>query len=135
MNFDRLELIDKAIVARENAYAPYSNFKVGAAILLKDGTFVLGCNVENASFGLSNCAERTALFSMTSKGYKKEDIVAMAIVGNTRGPISPCGACRQVMSELLPKGCSIFMANLNKEYKEYKIEELLPYSFNDGDLK
>ncbi len=127
-------LIDKAIEAREYAYAPYSLFKVGAAILFKDGTMIGGCNVENASYGLSNCAERTALFSMVAKGYDKNSIVAMAIVGQTKEPISPCGACRQVMSELLPKDCLIILANLDKKYKIFKKEELLPYSFTEEDL-
>lgn len=128
------KLIDKALKARENAYTPYSNFKVGAAILLKDNTYILGCNVENASYGLSNCAERTAMFKMISEGYRREDVVAMAIVGQSERPISPCGACRQVMTELLPEDCPVILANLNKDYREYKVCELLPYSFNEEDL-
>lgn len=128
------ELIDKALKARENAYTPYSKFKVGAAILLKDNTYILGCNVENASYGLSNCAERTAMFKMISEGYRREDVVAMAIVGQSERPISPCGACRQVMTELLPEDCPVILANLNKDYREYKVCELLPYSFNEEDL-
>lgn len=128
------KLIDKALKARENAYTPYSKFKVGAAILLKDNTYILGCNVENASYGLSNCAERTAMFKMISEGYRREDVVAMAIVGQSERPISPCGACRQVMTELLPEDCPVILANLNKDYREYKVSELLPYSFNEEDL-
>lgn len=128
------KLIDKALEARENAYTPYSKFKVGAAILLKDNTYILGCNVENASYGLSNCAERTAMFKMISEGYRREDVVAMAIVGQSERPISPCGACRQVMTELLPEDCPVILANLNKDYREYKVCELLPYSFNEEDL-
>ncbi len=128
------KLIDKALKARENAYTPYSKFKVGAAILLKDNTYILGCNVENASYGLSNCAERTAMFKMISEGYRREDVVAMAIVGQSERPISPCGACRQVMTELLPEDCPVILANLNKDYREYKVCELLPYSFNEEDL-
>jgi len=131
MTFEVLKLIDKAIEARENAYAPYSNFKVGAAILLKDGSYILGCNIENASYGLSNCAERTAIFKMISDGYKKDDVIAMAIVGSTKEPISPCGACRQVMNELLPKNCPIILANLDKKYIEYSNDSLLPYSFTE----
>ncbi len=134
MNFDVMELIDKAMEARMYAYTPYSKFKVGAAILLKNNQYILGCNVENASYGLSNCAERTAMFKMISEGYHKEDVIAMAIVGQTDRPISPCGACRQVMSELLPEDCPIILANLAKEYKEFRLKELLPYSFNEGDL-
>ena len=131
MSFDKLKLIEKAIEARENAYAPYSNFKVGAAILLSNGVYILGCNVENASYGLTNCAERTALFSLVSKGYKKSDVIAMAIVGATPEPISPCGACRQVMSELLPSDCLVILANLDKKYIEYSNSDLLPYSFKE----
>ena len=134
MNYDIMKLIEQAKKGRENAYTPYSLFKVGAAILLKDGKYITGCNVENASYGLSNCAERTALFKMVSEGVKKEEVVAMAIVGQCERPISPCGACRQVMSELLPVNCPIILANLDGEYKEFKLEELLPYSFNEGDL-
>ena len=97
------ELILKAKEAREASYSPYSKFKVGAAILMKDGTYILGCNVENSSYGLSICAERNALFQMVARGYKKTDAVAMCIIGQTDTPISPCGACRQVMEELLPE--------------------------------
>ena len=134
MSFDVNKLIEQAILARENAYTPYSNFKVGAAILLKDGSYIHGCNVENASYGLCNCAERTALFKMVSEGYKKDDAVAFCIVGKTKDVISPCGACRQVMSELLPVDCRIVLANLDGKTKLTSISELLPYSFNEGDL-
>ena len=94
------KVIEAATLARENSYAPYSKFRVGAALLLKNGEIIRGCNIENASYGLCNCAERTALFTAYAKGYRKDDIVAMSISGDTEGPISPCGACRQVMSEL-----------------------------------
>lgn len=135
MSFDRVKLIEKAIEARNNAYSPYSNFKVGAAILLKNGDYLFGCNVENASYGLTNCAERTVLFNLISGGYNKEDVVAMAIVGSTKEPISPCGSCRQVMNELLLDDCPIVLANLEKEYIEYCNKELLPYSFKEECLK
>ena len=91
---NKTELVNQAIKGMERAYSPYSNFKVGASLLLKDGSYILGCNVENISYGLTNCAERTALFKLISEGFSKEDVKAMAIVGNTDGPISPCGACR-----------------------------------------
>ena len=123
-----------AIGARTNAYTPYSKFKVGAAILLKNGNYILGCNVENASYGLSMCAERTALFKMISEGYTKADVVAMCIIGQTDKPISPCGACRQVMEELLSSDTPIILANLLREYKEFKVSDLLPYSFSKEDL-
>lgn len=129
--FNVEELINKAIEGRSYAYTPYSKFKVGAALLLKNDSYILGCNVENASYGLCNCAERTALFKMISEGYNKDDVVAMAIVGQTEGPISPCGACRQVMSELLNKNTPVYLANLKGDIKEYTVSELLPYSFDD----
>ncbi len=125
------ELITKAIEGRSYSYSPYSKFKVGAAILLKDGSYVLGCNIENVSYGLCNCAERTALFQMISSGRNKSDVVAMAIVADTTKPVSPCGACRQVMAELLAKKTPIVLANLKYEYKETTVEELLPYSFEE----
>ena len=126
-----MELIEKAIEGRKNAYVPYSNFMVGAAVLLKDGTIITGCNVENASYGFSMCAERNTLFKMVSMGYRKEDTVAMAVVGDTEGPISPCGACRQVMVELLNPNTKIYLANLQGKVKEMTLEELLPYSFKE----
>ena len=121
--------IEEAIKAREKAYAPYSKFKVGAAIELKDGTFIHGANIENASFGLSNCAERSALFSLISQGYDPKDIVSMTIIANDHGPVSPCGACRQVMHELLPKQTKITLANTKGMTMETTTSELLPYGF------
>ncbi len=129
-----MDLIKEAIKAREKAYTPYSNFKVGAAILLNNGTIIYGANIENASYGLSNCAERSALFSLYSQGYKKEDIKEMAVVGNTLKPISPCGACRQVMNELINKETPIYLSNLNGDVKKTTIKELLPYSFDEVEL-
>ena len=99
------KLYSEALKAYNNAYTPYSHFNVGAAILLDDGNIVAGANVENASYGLTNCAERTTLFYLYSLGYKKENIKAMLIIANSTRPISPCGACRQVMMELMPKDC------------------------------
>lgn len=121
--------IEEAKIARLKAYAPYSNFKVGAAIKLKDGTYIHGANVENASFGLANCAERSALFSLISQGYNKEDIESITIIANDHKPVSPCGACRQVMHELLPKDAKIYLANIKGEIKETTKDELLPYAF------
>jgi cytidine deaminase len=129
------EIIEKAKEARNASYSPYSNFKVGCAILMKNGDYVLGCNVENSSYGLSICAERNAMFQMVSKGYKKDDAVAICIIGQTDTPISPCGACRQVMEELLPKNCRVILTNLKNDVKEMTIEELLPYSFSEDSLK
>ena len=121
--------IEEAKKARLKAYTPYSHFKVGAAIELRDGTFIHGANIENASFGLSNCAERSALFSLISQGYNPKDIVSMTIIANDHGPVSPCGACRQVMHELLPKEAKIYLANTKGEIKETNTDELLPYAF------
>ena len=132
--YDKNMLLDMALVARANAYSPYSKFKVGAAILLDNGKYILGCNVENASYGLSNCAERTALFKMISEGYTKTNVIAMAIVGDTIDVISPCGACRQVMIELLKPECPIILCNLKRDMKEYKVIDLLPYAFTEKDL-
>lgn len=124
-------LFKKAIQARNNAYAPYSNFKVGAAILMEDNNVITGCNIENASYGLSNCAERTAMFKMISEGYTKADCKMMLIVGDTIKPISPCGACRQVMNELLPKDMVVVLANINGEMMKTTVKDLLPYSFDE----
>ena len=128
------KILEAATKARENAYVPYSHFKVGAALLLKDGSIITGCNVENASYGLCNCAERTALFTAYASGIKKDDIVAMSICGDTEGPISPCGACRQVMSELLAGYTPVYLTNLKGDVKEMTVAELLPYSFSGDDL-
>ena len=125
------QLVQEAILARNNTYSPYSKFGVGAAILMRDGKVIHGANIENASYGLSNCAERSALFQAYSQGYIKEDIVMMAITGDTLNPISPCGACRQVMNELLPKNTPIYLSNLTGKIKETTIRELLPYSFDE----
>ena len=102
---------------------------VGAACLLKDGAIIRGCNVENASYGLTMCAERVCLYNVYSQGYHKEDIVGFAISGDSEDFISPCGACRQVMCELLNENCSVFMMNANGEFKEVKVKKLLPFYF------
>jgi cytidine deaminase len=125
--------IEEAKKARLNAYTPYSHFKVGAAIELKDGRFIHGANIENASFGLSNCAERSAIFSALSLGHHKEDFKAMTVIANHKYPVSPCGACRQVMAELLPDDCVITLANLSGDTKVFTKEALLPYYFKFED--
>ncbi len=124
-----MKSLEEAKKARLSAYTPYSHFKVGAAIELKDGSYIHGANVENAALGLSNCAERSAMFSFYSQGYKKEDIKSITVVADTEGPVSPCGSCRQVMQELLPDDVKIILANLNDEIKECTKEDLLPYAF------
>ena len=129
------ELIKKAENARELAYAPYSKFKVGAALLTKDGQVFLGANIENSSYPLCMCAERNALYNAMLHGYKKADFVALALTADTDEPCSPCGACRQVISELFPKDAPIYMANLKGDVKESNIQELLPFAFSGDDLK
>ena len=123
-------LIDRAIVAREKTYSPYSHFGVGAALLCEDGTIYEGCNIENASYGLTNCAERTAIFKAVSEGQTK--FKALAVVADTEGPCAPCGACRQVMAEF--KIPLIIMGNLMGNIKIVTIEELLPFSFSECDV-
>ena len=132
---DPKELVAKAIEARELSYSPYSNFKVGAAVLTKDGQVFVGANIENSSYPLCMCAERNALYNAYMHGYKKEDLVALALSADTEGPCSPCGACRQVISELLPAKAPIYMANLKGMVQETNIMELLPFAFSSEDLK
>lgn len=127
---DIQKLMDCAIKARENAYSPYSHFAVGAALLCEDGTLYEGCNIENASYGLTNCAERTAIFKAVSEGHIK--FKALAVVADTEGPCAPCGACRQVMAEF--KIPLIIMGNLMGNIKIVTIEELLPFSFSECDV-
>ena len=124
------KLMDCAIKARENAYSPYSHFAVGAVLLCEDGTLYEGCNIENASYGLTNCAERTAIFKAVSEGHIK--FKALAVVADTEGPCAPCGACRQVMAEF--KIPLIIMGNLMGNIKIVTIEELLPFSFSECDV-
>lgn len=124
------KLMDCAIKARENAYSPYSHFAVGAALLCEDGTLYEGCNIENASYGLTNCAERTAIFKAVSEGHIK--FKALAVVADTEGPCAPCGACRQVMAEF--KIPLIILGNLMGNIKIVTIEELLPFSFSECDV-
>lgn len=123
-------LIDCAIVAREKTYSPYSHFCVGAALLCEDGTIYEGCNIENASYGLTNCAERTAIFKAVSEGQTK--FKALAVVADTEGPCAPCGACRQVISEFeIPR---IIMANLRGDYTVVELEGLLPFRFGADNI-
>ncbi len=130
-----IELIKAAILAAQNSYSPYSNFKVGAALLTDDDKVYLGCNIENAAYGPSNCAERTAIFKAVSEGHKK--FKAIAIVGGHNGDFenyaTPCGICRQVMSEFCDKDFKIIVGNKNLEYKVYTLGELLPHSFDLGE--
>ena len=132
---EREQLVLKAREARKLSYSPYSNFAVGAAVLTKDGKVFVGANVENSSYPLCMCAERNALYNAMMNGYKKEDLVALALSADTDEPCSPCGACRQVISELFPKDAPIIMSNLEGKEKVATIEELLPFAFSGDDLK
>lgn len=135
-----LELIDEAYKAQERAYAPYSHFMVGAALLTGDHQIIRGCNIENSSYTPTNCAERTAFFKAVSEGIM--DFKAIAIVGNKEGEeldienfTAPCGVCRQVMAEFCdPKTFRIILANRRDNYREYTLEELLPLGFGPKDL-
>ncbi|MGD9604534.1 MAG: cytidine deaminase [Bacilli bacterium] len=132
IDYDRL--YEAVTAVSKQAYAPYSNFPVGAALLMSDGKIVTGANVENASYGLSNCAERSALFAAYSQGYRQNDIMGMMIIGPTKGPVSPCGACRQVMSELINPDVSVVMTNWEHQDLTVKVKDLLPFSFSKDDL-
>lgn len=131
---DKIELIERAKQARELSYSPYSNFKVGAALLCKDGNVFIGTNVENSSYPLCMCAERNALYNAYMHGYKKEDFLALALCADTEEPCSPCGACRQVMSEIFPSNAPVYMSNLKGDIKETTVSELLPFAFSEKDL-
>ena len=127
-----MELIEKAKQAMENAYAPYSNFKVGAALLAKSGKVYLGCNIENASYTPTNCAERTAFFKAISEGER--EFVAIAVVGGAKssadfGICTPCGVCRQVMSEFCKKDFTVILSDSRFNFKTMTLEELLPFGF------
>lgn len=120
-------LIEKAEEAMENAYAPYSKFKVGAAVLTKEGELYLGCNIENASYGATNCAERTALFKAISEGVREFEKIA--IVSSYNDITYPCGICRQVIAEFMPKG-EVILVDKERNIKKLKVSELLPYTFD-----
>ena len=126
------KLIKKAIEMLNFSYAPYSNFHVGAALLTSEGKIYTGCNIENAAYGPSNCAERTAIFKAVSEG--KKEFEAIAIVGGKNGKIEnfcpPCGVCRQVLAEFCKKDFEIVLAKSKNEYTLMTLEQLLPESFS-----
>ncbi len=130
---DNSELIKAALKARENAYAPYSHFAVGAAVLTKDGQVFTGCNIENASFGATNCAERTAIFKAVSEGHR--EFVKIAIAGGKLGEqiteyAYPCGVCRQVIGEFCnTEEMKVLVAKSEEEYEEFTLDSLLPHHF------
>jgi len=127
------ELLKLAFKAMDNAYAPYSNYHVGACVLTKDGHTFLGANIENASFGATNCGERSAIFAAYSNGYRKNDIEAIAIVTDGHRIGAPCGICRQVLSELINDETPIILSN-GKDTLTQTINDLLPLRFTQEDL-
>lgn len=122
------KLIQAAALARQKAYAPYSDFHVGAALLCADGTVFTGCNIENASFPVSNCAERTALFSAVSAGYR--DFEAIAVISDSEDFTSPCGVCRQALSEFCGSDLKIYMCGSDMRYSQTTLGALLPFAFS-----
>ena len=134
MSTTKEELMESARKSKINAYVPYSHFPVGAALLLKDGTIINGVNVENVSFGVTNCAERTAIFTAMTQGYKKDDFEAIAIAGDTEGFLPPCSICRQVFVELFPFDIPVYLTNNKKEIKKFLLAELVPYAFTELDM-
>ncbi|TSB46757.1 cytidine deaminase [Alkalicoccobacillus porphyridii] len=129
---NQTQLMEEAREARKQAYVPYSKFQVGAALLMKDGTIYRGANIENASFGLTNCAERTALFKAYSEGNR--EVQAVAIIADTTEPVSPCGACRQVMMELCGPEVPVYLGNVNGEIDITTVADLLPGAFKARDM-
>ena len=123
------DLIDLAVETTKNAYVPYSHFPVGAVLLAKNGQVFTGVNIENASFGLTNCGERTAIFKAVSEGFL--DFEELIVYGETEKPISPCGACRQVMAEFFKKDLPVTLVAKDKSTVVMTVRELLPYTFTD----
>ena len=123
------DLIDLVVETTKNAYVPYSHFPVGAVLVAKNGQVFTGVNIENASFGLTNCAERTAIFKAVSEGFL--DFEELIVYGETEKPISPCGACRQVMAEFFKKDLPVTLVAKDKSTVVMTVGELLPYSFTD----
>ncbi|HKW01456.1 MAG TPA: cytidine deaminase [Vicinamibacterales bacterium] len=129
---DSDRLVSAARAAREHAVAPYSNFKVGAALLTRDGRIYSGCNVENATYGLTVCAERVALWKALSEGAR--DFTMIAVVADTAAPTAPCGACRQLLWEYCGDA-SVILANLTSVSGQHQMRDLLPLPFDNRLLK
>lgn len=126
------DLIAKAKEAMQFSYSPYSHFKVGAALLTEDGQVFLGCNIENASYGATNCAERTAIFKAISQGERR--FVKIAIVSSGQDTTYPCGICRQVLAEHMPEGTLVF-ENAQGDLLEFSMNQILPFAFSKRDLE
>lgn len=136
--FMKEQLIELALSARKNAYVPYSHYSVGAAVMTEDGKVYSGCNIENASYGATNCAERTAIFKAVSEGARR--IIGIAIAGGMEGrePVDyayPCGVCRQVMKEFGTDTMKIYVAKSSEDFKELTLEELLPFGFGGDSIR
>ena len=133
---NKKDLFNLAKDAMNNSYAPYSNYNVGAVLVCKNGNIYKGCNIENASYSLTNCAERTALFSAIANSEKEFE--AICVVGGKNGEITdyamPCGACRQALSEFCDADFKVYVGINENDIKEYTLYELLPYSFNKSKL-
>lgn len=127
-------LIEYAIEAMENSYSPYSKFPVGAALEMNDGKIFKGANVENASFGGTICAERSAIVAAVSNGYKPKEFKRLAIVSKMNDITPPCAICRQTLVEFFKADAQVIMANENKKYKIVTVSELVPYSFTENEL-
>lgn len=125
------KLIDLAIETSKKAYVPYSHFPIGAVLVAKNGQIFTGVNIENASFGLTNCGERTAIFKAVSEGVT--DFEELIVYGETEQPVSPCGACRQVMAEFFSKDLKVTLIAKDKSTVVMTVRELLPYSFTNLD--
>jgi cytidine deaminase len=134
LTFTLEQFLDAAKKARENAYVPYSGFAVGAVVLDSDNHLHHGCNVENAAYGPTNCAERTALFRAIADGRKAGEFQAIAVIGDTDQPITPCGVCRQVIAELCEPNMPVILGNLRGAYRVTTVSELLPGAFTSRDL-
>ena len=127
------ELVEKAFTMLERSYVPYSNFPVGAALLLKDGSVYTGCNIENAAYGSTICAERTAIVKAVSEGHR-DDWVRLAVVGNSADYCWPCGACRQMLYEFSPN-LELLVANGSHDFVKTPLFELLPHGFGPASLE
>ncbi|RUS48485.1 cytidine deaminase [Cohnella sp. AR92] len=128
-------LLEEAKAAMQKAYVPYSKFKVGAALLDSEGNVHRGCNIENAAYSPSNCAERTALFRAVADGHAAGSFRAIAVIGDTPEPIAPCGVCRQVLSELGGLNLPVIMGNMNGDIRVMTVAELLPGAFTPSDVE
>ncbi|WP_017187407.1 cytidine deaminase [Alkalibacillus haloalkaliphilus] len=130
---EQSQLVQSAKEMLDKAFVPYSKFPVGAALLTKDGKVYLGCNIENAAYPVTCCAERVAIFKAVSEGEREFE--ALAVIANTERPVPPCGSCRQVMSEFFDPNMKVYITSKGMEVKETTVQELLPFSFTPDDLE